>query len=115
MKWGERLDQELEHDAIVEETTLCDQNAEICATAELRGEGEGLKKTFSSLFRGNREPVAGMRLQFVELELVDAQYVVSITPEDVVDEIQFWGTALVGYVVGPMPKLATLTAFIEKH
>lgn len=56
-----------------------------------------------------------MRLYYVEPKLIDGQIVVSIAPEDAAEEINFWETALVEYVVRPSPELAALKAFINKH
>lgn len=83
------MDQEIAPAEKVEEPHPTEQNEESCDKAESRDEDVGLKRTFRSLFRGNRDPTKGLRLHYVEPELVDTQCDVNITAEDVADEIQF--------------------------
>jgi len=47
--------------------------------------------------------------------MVNDTPMIAITHEDIAEGIEFWETALVGYIVGPMPKLATIRSFMDKH
>jgi len=65
-------------------------------------------------FRGNRDPEFGLKLFYVEPEFYSDGPIVTITEEDITGENEFWKFVLVGFFVGPMPKLATILDFIKK-
>jgi len=57
----------------------------------------------------------GLILYVIEPTIVDGQRVLTITLEDIAEELYFWGAALFGYVVGLMPNIAVIKSFIETH
>lgn len=72
------------------------------------------KRTYRSLFPANRNPKNGMRLEFKEPVMVDGTPTAVIDKEDVRDEINYWETALVGYVVGDTPSFSTIRRYVDE-
>ena len=74
----------------------------------------GLKKTLNLMFKCNLEPSEGTTLHFVEFEVTYSYKMVHITIEDI-EEVELWQTAVVGHLVGHIPKLGFIKKFIEKR
>ena len=53
-------------------------------------------------------------LYFVESEVIHSYKMVCITIEDI-QEVELWQTAVVGHLVGHIPKLGFIKKFIEKR
>ena len=62
-----------------------------------------------------REPSKGLKLHYIEPEIVNAQKVVNITSNDIKEEVAYWEASLMGYLIGHVPKLAVIRPFVEKR
>lgn len=70
-------------------------------------------KKFNSLFKGNRNPSSGMKLEFVPA--AKSASVIQFEFDDMEGEIEIWENALVGFEIGGNPTVENLEHFVKAN
>jgi hypothetical protein len=63
-------------------------------------EGAETGKLWVDVLNGNRNPGKGMKMEFVTPKLVNGEIEVEIDEADIINEVKFWDSALIMYVLG---------------
>lgn len=73
------------------------------------------RKLWVDVISGNRNPGNGLALDFIAPTIVNGVAEVVIAEEDIVEEVKFWETSLIMYVVGGDLSMNMVKQFMSKH
>jgi hypothetical protein len=58
------------------------------------------KKLWVEMLNGNRNPEKGMKMEFITPKVVNGEIEVEIDEADIINEVKFWDSALIMYILG---------------
>ncbi|KAK2451010.1 hypothetical protein QL285_010100 [Trifolium repens] len=72
------------------------------------------KKLWVEMLNGNRNPEKGMKIEFITPKVVNGEIEVEIDESDIINEVKFWDSALIMYVIGGDLSMNGVKQFMSK-
>jgi hypothetical protein len=96
-----RIEAETEtHESIPDGNEEEAENDTQSQTLDTTTAGAANEKLWVEVLNGNRNPGNGMKMEFVTPKLVNGEIEVEIDEADIINEVKFWDSALIMYVLG---------------
>lgn len=90
------------------------EEAESETLESTKGENEP-RKLWIDVIRGNRNLGNGMAIEFIAPKIIEGIAEVEIEEEDIVNEVKFWDTTLIMYVIGGDLSMHVVKQFMMKQ